>query len=1278
MKQRKLSAAAAPVLFLALPLCALSASAQPTVTYSGSTPTQAIVSIRNQSGNCKLELSESSSFAPLHPDVDPSLYGGSNVDVNRPDTIAWTDGSRVVTLGHQTDDRALAAATTYYLRVSGCGGTTSISFTTPTLGVGTTMQWPAPFNASKWGNLGYPTIDLLNRKTYVDPTSGVKLRPMNLAGDWGWRAGGTWDATYPFNVSGSYQFADYTGGTGWSNPGSITSGSSTSATTGGTSPIDLYLVPENPWTGYRTFDDLGIVLWGGASSGSAPDNQIEVCIFLNPTQGCIGTPMLISLPKGSAQQLASKGADPDHPFPSTFPGPMFAGWGINDPIRSENRATYGSLSGSNGVLTIQNPDVQQHFSDGHTAGNRIKIVGSGCQPNDMCTIASFTNAGSIRTVEPVNVSGANFTSYGMGVRIWKLTSNGTVTVGARYKPAGSRTMGLQAGTPPCGYVAATSGDGKTGFVCEVDTPINGGDLLYFVASDGTIRKFSMLLVPQHQGVFASWPANDRPTPGGNVPLYPVGYDQSDPKTFYAAMQNAAGSFSVFKLSYTGDFTQDLDFQFSAGIGGDTPDNFTPALDHMVWSNLMPPSQGKDLDTQIKTSYPNYNVSVYGDWKSGVNFAGVSANKAIFYKAYDGQDQGPAWIAIVDLPSGIVSNMIHTADGTGTNGYIQWGSIHTVQSLPAVPNGVLIGDNLLNSNNSSKLHGGPFTAQVTGVLRGGAWSATTNLPWPPDSTYDNACPSGNVYAFIGATGNQCVTIRLPKGGACNVAPAAIEKSTWPCPWNANYAQPFALKVGAVMGNAAGGTDDEKFRVISISTEPDSQLRVVLQRNSMWDYCCVTGTHTNNGVSNCVDNAGQNTHANGWSVMMYPGTLNGCASGVFVLDASANSIGEIGRLQQAHGTFAAGLTSGNLSYLTSTALKANAPLSQLFSLPTTIAQIDPPAYQGIYPPGGLLQSYVARISSSKAVDPSTIPWMLDSNTLNAGSPGGWESLNNSISQRSLTKVGTDIYKIQVLGNVAYKVFPLVGWAGRFNLKDVSALGSDLTSAPYYSMCYAYTAGECYSGSSANDVFVKVPNAIDTGACVVGISWANTPCVVSGLAAGGGIRQQGLVNPASGGGTSRFLTYSLAAPGQHYPYTTAAWLTDGQTAILPGSHSIGGWGPMGFLMALPPWQTDTVPRNSLLTLQFTVTGGSAYAEVQFGYSRWGLPSQLYCTARAEACNSSVPANGVFNFESERRSLTSCTNGCTIDIPVISTNIVYFRVRRSNDGVNWTADNIQAYAVP
>jgi hypothetical protein len=1262
------------------------ALAAQSINVAGATPTQAVVAIRNANGFCALALSESSSLAPLVRDVDPNVYASSNIDMLRPDTVVQSDGTRLVTLGHMTGDRALAAATTYYLSVSGCGSTVTATITTPTVGIGTTMQWPVPIDPNGWGRLGFPEIDLIHRHTYVDPLTGVRMIPINLAGDWSWRTGGGWGASYPFTQTGSNAFADYAGGDGWNNPADVLKGSASQASTGGTTPIDLYTGMETPddslWKGWHTFDDLGVLLYGSASSGSAPDNQITLCIFLNPSGGCVGQPITISLPTQFGQ-VVSAGSDPDHPWPASFPSPLFAGWGIHAPIPTERRMSNGTLSASGGTLTLASINARQYFSDALAKGNRIKIAGSGCSPNSMCTIASVANAASATIAENIRVNNAAFSAYGWGIRIQKVTANGTVVVGARWKAAGSETVGTQAASPSCSFVQVTSGDGKTGYVCEVNSPQSGADYLYFVADDGTVRSFSAALVPNHQTQLNSMAPADRPNSAANVPFYPLGFDPVNPNLFYVSCSNNSGSTSIFQLAYNGDYTQDLGFQYAGGGDTTLPDNYAPSLDRMTWSNLMPPSQGKDLNSQVSAGYPNYNAAIFGDWRHP-SFAGVSGGKAFFYNVYSGQDGGPMWIAVVDLPSGNLTNLIHTADGTGTNGLLRWGAAHTVQAVNSVPNTMFQVSNTLNSQNSGRLLGGPFVMQVLGVSRGGAFSSNTALTWPPDSTYDSTCPAANPYTSLGAIGNQCVTLHLPAGGPCNFTPATAELAQWPCPWNPNYSQPIALAVGDSMvdyGLSPGDQGDtEHFRVLSITTLDDGSLSLVAQRDSMPDYCCVKGNHAVNGVSNCLGSIGQATHANGWQIIMTPGQQNACNTQVAYLNLGTGATGEVSRLLQGHADLAAGVfTPGNLSYITSSAVKQDATFSGLFSVPTVYTPIGAPSFAGTSLPIGsnLVQSYVTRIRSNlPPALPGAMPWMIDDNSLN-DSFGG-----QSLGSRTLTRVSGNIYQIQVLGltpgNLSYKTFPLIGWAGRYALKDVSAPNSNLSRDGAFTVCYALFPNECVSGSQTGNVYVNVPFATDDGNCDIASPWANLPCVVSGLPSGGGFRQQAIDAPDPNGNRSRFLGYLFASPGQHAVYSNVGGLTDGQVAIATGTHFVRGWGPIAWAIPLPPWQDDGVTRNQWLSIPVTVPGGAQYAEVQFGYSRYGSPVQLRCTPRAESCNTSSPQGMPFNFESETRTLTNCQAGCTIQVPVIAPNIVYYRVRQSADGVNWTAGDTQVAIQP
>jgi hypothetical protein len=293
------------------------------------------------------------------------------------------------------------------------------------------------------------------------------------------------------------------------------------------------------------------------------------------------------------------------------------------------------------------------------------------------------------------------------------------------------------------------------------------------------------------------------------------------------------------------------------------------------------------------------------------------------------------------------------------------------------------------------------------------------------------------------------------------------------------------------------------------------------------------------------------------------------------------------------------------------------------------------------------------------------------------------NNTVGSVTLTNVSGNIYTITpqtnglTLNSTAYKTHPLIGWAGRYLLHDVSGPSSNMLSSPW-GMCYAYAAGECYSGSSAGAVYVNVPGAYNSGTCNTGQSFLITPCVVIGFPSGGGFRQQRITSPDQTGTGSRLLTYGGTAPGEHYPFTEGTPLPD-NSALLIGAHQTQGWGTMAWLVKLPPWQEDNRDRTKLLTVPVQIPAGPRYAEVQFGYSRFigptGSPSSFYCTARTEACNTSGTP---YNFERDTRSLTSCAAGCTINIPVMAPNLIYYRVRRSSDGINWSALDVQVIAKP
>jgi hypothetical protein len=260
-------------------------------------------------------------------------------------------------------------------------------------------------------------------------------------------------------------------------------------------------------------------------------------------------------------------------------------------------------------------------------------------------------------------------------------------------------------------------------------------------------------------------------------------------------------------------------------------------------------------------------------------------------------------------------------------------------------------------------------------------------------------------------------------------------------------------------------------------------------------------------------------------------------------------------------------------------------------------------------------------------------------------------------------------------------MIGWAGRFQLQDVSGPSSSVDSTPY-SMCFVLNAGECHAGSAINEIYVNVPTAYDPGYCSASFSWVSIPCVLFGdNAPAGGIRQFRIYRNDSNGSSSRFISEGWSSVGRHYPYTHSTAYPNGKWTMLMGTNAIDGFYMTGFMISLPPWQEKTDPDNDFKPFSVTLPRGSEYAQILFGYSRYlgagrSPASGFYCTPRAENCVTSPTPP--FLFESEPRSVTPCNTGCTINIPVVGPNVLYYQVRRSKDGENWESSAIQAVAVP
>ena len=255
----------------------------------------------------------------------------------------------------------------------------------------------------------------------------------------------------------------------------------------------------------------------------------------------------------------------------------------------------------------------------------------------------------------------------------------------------------------------------------------------------------------------------------------------------------------------------------------------------------------------------------------------------------------------------------------------------------------------------------------------------------------------------------------------------------------------------------------------------------------------------------------------------------------------------------------------------------------------------------------------------------------------------------------------------------------WSGMYNFQDVSGKGP-LTGGPLdnYKYCSIdYPGATCGQANEVvGDVFMNIPQATIDGASGGAYDYNRPNAVPLGqepLA----VLQYDFTQLTSGtlenlGRWERRLTTGFARYNGQNTYSNAKVIARSNLLLFscgtPNLQRIED-----LCLAKMPADTPSTtlaPGNDFVPMNILVQGGQVqYAEVQFGYAENGPPDQFFCTSRQEACNTSSPAGTLFNWEGEPRVLTSCASGCVLHFPALPDRVVYYRLRWSNNGVEWQA---------
>jgi hypothetical protein len=548
-----------------------------------------------------------------------------------------------------------------------------------------------------------------------------------------------WTAKYPVSGTAAMAYAVDTTSS-WANASSIVNGSTSTAQTGTTNPIDVYPGPEdneNSWV-WWALNDIGVKIWGCGSAADPADRTVSVGLFKNPVSGTIGTPYHVVLPSCTAglPAVPSSSSDTDGVWPNEFPaqGGLFGGWGSGAFIGADSRSRGGAPMGMEpaihlnavaGSLTIPNPGARNHFGDGLTAGNKIYIAGSAptCA-NNLCTLSVDPASAVAATIsENLSLADAAYQTLPWGVRIQKITATGTVKVGTAYKLAGSIVVNNASGATNLNCNVPIADNGKSYQICYATGSRAGMNLMYWIASDGTSGMLWQGAVPA-SGYFTGtlhWNANEVPASMNCFSAYCTAQpSNSNGRDWVIVGPNVGGTTSVWNWHYDGHFPA-LDWNYSMGYNGGTYVKTLPS-DGATWSIIS--GYATPIASLITSAFPSYDSTLYG---LGFAFYGISHNTAYFVNIYNGGVQDtPAWIAEFDIGTGslVATNLIHTMDGTGTNGGIKYGGVHNVTVLPQVPDAMAISTHAMSLQGETA--GTATISGTTATLTSGCFELATAL------------------------------------------------------------------------------------------------------------------------------------------------------------------------------------------------------------------------------------------------------------------------------------------------------------------------------------------------------------------------------------------------------------------------------------------------------------------------------------------------------------------------------------------------------------------------
>lgn len=1254
--------------------------------------------------------------------VDGVVSGGS------------TDGKTVqIPVGTLTDTRALTQATQYWIQIKNTADNSAVTLpaSTNAMPIGNLYpEQPLP-DSTKWDNRSYPKFQWgtgHRNDKYVDPTTGLIVKPVTMPGD-------AWSQSYGV-------------GDGYNNPppfdAPITSSGTWTNTANSVSTYSVNNYPTPPSSNYASCTgacDIWLPLpsvipsyssWdAGTQSAYGPSNGFDYFIPFVWASASGSTPtMTVSLtqtPQGSAYHgctfttAALSGTKAG--YRSADPDPGFSSLCITPPLRGDIAVSTGTVN-TNGTAVTWVSGL--YFQASWPVGSYIKI-GSTFYP-----IASVNSATSITLQSSAGTqSGAAYASRVMGVRVQANAGSGTFSLQVGYKlglspmfqvgetSGGGQLQCNQNANPIANDASGNAYSGYTlqGYICWIDYDGNSNGVYYLVIpKDQNGAPLGEVRVLGTTSSFHSTSSNGLSV--SNVNFFYAGPDVSNANQWYVTYPYNNGTTALLLSAKFDSTLSGCSTLWKTWVGAqaypiygnnNAPGQAVTGVDSCIsYTNLTNPgaSPAMDLKSQISRAYTASHRSF--------DLGGFSLGAVVYLNGRFTACMAPGGDPQIEVcgtfdTTGALTQVFDTFSSFPARWCGVHGPVHMIGTSHSVSCAFAGG-----SNASIPLYG-PFKLTPAKINLAG-YGATPN--WTTTTTLDNGtvnqygCPTAaqmqalgtsssmaNTLVKLGSAGNHCIQIETTSE-ACSSTPSAAaiwaggtktEVQQFPCPTNPSYSMLQRIQPGDQFMDSSMGPYGEGFIVLTKQiTSPEGVCTVGAGRCviDMW-VIRGSGVWPNNVRSPYPQLQG---HSNGWVAQMAATQLNGCLP----LWADSNAVGihtwveGLNSLCLSHGVSSQGSDPNtvDLAYIDMNTYNA---FDVAFNLDKSQAPMPPwgpgceKCTSPLYPVfggntisltnGSLIQLYG---DSNDLANPGQRTALFERPLNPSLGTGAETAAGLGTTGYTLTPVGgklqtytiTDAYSA---GAASQKLTPLAGWAGAHMLADYSGAGSVLPDSGY-GMCRALNAGECISGSTAGTTYVSVPAAAGYTQGIVGQHTQNAPVVINASSAIGQVEQVIYHKPDPDGSHQRLLGQLFTGLGRQWQFNEPKYLPTGDWYFGTMVYRDGFTTQVGLFQA-PRYLEDTVNRSGYVPVPIRAGGTSGDSvRIEFWYQEWkGV------NGRAEHAytNSNQSASSPFLWAFEGQAYTSCGSGCTINLPAISGRLLYYSLHRKN-GATEAAGPVQVIAVP